>query len=105
MSEQEKSKLEYFHQYSVSDHPQIKGAKVLIKDGLNTKCHKCAPIPTQNMANQIVMSYELCSTNCTKLQLAKEGENVVAIQTCEVQAMKFLVGKYEEKPKLELKRS
>jgi hypothetical protein len=105
MSEQEKIKLEYLHQYSVTEHPQIKGVKVLVKDGLPAKCHKCAPIPTQNMANQIVMSYELCGTNCTKLQVAKEGENVVAIQTCEVQAMKFLVGKYETKPKLEIQRS
>lgn len=100
--EQEKApQLEFLHSYGLIDHPQIKGARVLIKDGLATKCHKCAPIPSLNMANQQVMAYELCGTNCTKLRLAKEGDDVVAIQTCEVQAMKFLVGKYEKKSSLE----
>jgi hypothetical protein len=102
MSEEQKQKLEFLHQYGLIDHPQVKGAKVLVKDGLPAKCHKCPPFPTTNIANQTVLSYELCGTNCTKLQLAKEGDNVVAIQTCEVQAMKFLVGKYESKSKLEL---
>ncbi len=105
MSEEKEIKIEFFHHYAVVEHPQIKGAKVLVKDGMPTKCHKCAPIPTTNMANQMVMAYELCGTNCSRFRLAKEGENVVVVQNCEVQAMKFLVGKYEEKPKLELSKN
>lgn len=99
MSENTEKKATFkpIHTYSLMDSPSIKGVKVLVKDTIPVKCHKCDPIPTMGLDNQVKMSYELCGTNCSRAIIGTEDMDVFMFQNCEVSPMKYLVGKYEPK--------
>lgn len=96
--------LKYIHKYSLCEYTNIKGGKMLLKDGQPCKCHKVgANIVPNHLTNELVPAYEHCTTHCTRALIAVEEDGKLAfIQTCEVQAQKFPLENAEAKPKFEI---
>lgn len=96
--------LQYIHKYSLGEYTNIKGGKMLLKDGQPCKCHKVgANIVPNHLTNELVPVYEHCTTHCTRALIAVDDADgkLVFIQTCEVQAQKFALENAEAKSKIE----
>lgn len=87
----DKKPISFAHTYEIQDYDQVRKAKQLLKDGHPVKCHKCGPSIVPNGVGGLVPVYEHCSTHCTRALIGQEGDDMVYIQTCEVQNQKFLI--------------
>jgi len=91
MSEERKP-IAFTHKYELENYDQVRRkAQMLVKDGNPVKCHKCPPSIVPSHGGNFVPVYEHCTTHCSRALIGMEGDNVVYVQTCEVQNQKFLI--------------
>jgi len=99
----EKKPIQFTHVYTVEEYDQVRRkAKMLIKDGNPVKCHKCAPSIVPSHGGNFVPVYEHCTTHCSRALIGMEGDNVVYVQTCEVQNQKFLIDNAKSEESLKI---
>lgn len=104
-NEKSPTQPEFQHKYDLISHPQkeMRAIKILLKDGFQCKCHKVqhgiVPSPIEG---QYQKEYEMCSTFCTRAELAVHDEKLYFVQSCEAIPKKFLIENADIKPKTTL---